>query len=149
MQSLVLIQNRQVFSRLNTRLSFLHRSFSNHNRSAFFCHQKSTFSLFGANYFGKLIVGRTAGPNHARVRVNRFQTSTPSRQDPFRSGNNESKPPNAGGRTPNNDPKKSATILIMSLILTVVTYAMLDKQIRKAQAEMQTRMNAQTSNEVF
>lgn len=81
-----------------------------------------------------------------------FRAFNPLRKDPFQGRNDqqsENQQNNAGKNPNNNDPKKSAILLTASLILTVLAYSVLEGSLKKAQADMQSRMNAQIEEEVF
>lgn len=81
-----------------------------------------------------------------------FRAFNPLRNDPFKGSNDQQseKQQNNTGKSPNNnDPKKSAILLTASLLLTVLAYSVLENSLKKAQADMQAKMNAQIEEEVF
>lgn len=146
----MVIKNHHALAVLNTpRLSSFNRLWM--ARRTFADCFSRTFNSFGVYQCRRVhVVLRGNSDAVKRVRVNLFNTSANRRQDPFRNNSNEQGPkqPNSGPN--NNDPRRSAILLAISLTLTVFAYISIETSMKKTQAEMQARVeSAQSQNDVI
>lgn len=143
----MVIKNHHALAVLNTpRVSSLNRLWT--ARKTFADCFRRTFNSFGVYKCRQVHILR-GNSDTIRVRVNLFNTSANRRQDPFRNSNEQGpKQPNSGPN--NNDPRRSAILLAISLTLTVLAYISIETSVKKAQAEMQARVQSnQSQNDVF